>query len=45
MPPESYNNGENYKAKPIDIWAVGVSIYTLMFGKLPFGISSDENFV
>ena len=45
MPPECFNDGKPYKPKPMDIWAVGVSIYTLMFGKLPFGISRDKNFV
>ena len=43
MPPECFKDGKPYKPKPMDIWAVGVSIYTLMFGKLPFSISRKEN--
>ena len=45
MPPECFNDGRPYSPKPMDIWALGVSIYTLMFGRLPFDVSSHENFL
>lgn len=36
QPPECFNQGRSYKPKPVDIWSLGVSIYCMMFGKLPF---------
>ena len=36
-PPEFIdNNNELFSYKPVDIWAFGVTIYTIIFKKLPF---------
>ena len=42
MPPECFNKGKPYRPKPTDIWAVGVSIYVLMFDRLPFDLSTEK---
>lgn len=42
MAPECFNKGKPYRPKPTDIWAIGVSIYVLMFDKLPFDLTSDK---
>jgi serine/threonine protein kinase len=39
-PPECVKGG-SYHPKPVDIWSFGMSIYCLMFTKLPF---SHDNF-
>lgn len=39
MAPECFSSS-SYRPKPLDIWAVGVSIYALMFDRLPH-YSSD----
>lgn len=31
-----------FKPKPLDVWALGVSIYTVVFGRVPFFASSDS---
>ena len=36
LAPECLNSGP-YKPKPTDIWALGVSIYVMVFGQVPFG--------
>jgi len=42
-PPEVLNHQMGgYKPKPCDIWAMGVSIYCLMFDKLPFEKIPDD---
>lgn len=42
MPPECFGH-QSYKPKPMDIWALGVSIYCCLFGKLPFeGANENE---
>ena len=33
--PESINS-KTFKAKPLDIWSLGVTLYQLSIGKLPF---------
>jgi len=35
LAPEVFKGG-SFRAKPLDVWAFGVSIYTLVFGILPF---------
>ena len=42
MAPECFNMGKPYRPKPTDIWAIGVSIYVLMFDKLPFDLTSEK---
>lgn len=41
MPPECFISVA-YQAKPMDIWALGVSIYAIVFDRLPFDGSSPE---
>ena len=41
MAPESINKPE-YKPRPLDVWALGVTIYAFMFGELPFWGDSVE---
>ena len=31
-----------FKPKPLDVWALGVSIYTVVFGRVPFFVDSDS---
>lgn len=37
--------GEPYRAKPSDVWALGVSLYSMIFGKLPFFEITDGYFL
>lgn len=36
-------SGEPYLGKPADCWAIGVILYLLIYGKLPFFEPDDEN--
>lgn len=35
QPPEVFAAAK-FRAKPLDVWALGVSIYSVVFGKIPF---------
>ena len=37
-------SGDAYRGKPVDIWALGMTIYVLAVGKLPF-LKSDDVFI
>jgi [calcium/calmodulin-dependent protein kinase] kinase len=32
----TFNQSGRFKPKPLDIWATGVTLYMILFGKLPF---------
>jgi serine/threonine protein kinase len=36
MSPELYNTNGIFKAKKVDIWAAGVTLFYFLFGKIPF---------
>lgn len=36
-------SGEPYQGKPADIWAFGIILYLIIYGKLPFFEPNDEN--
>lgn len=36
--------GQPYLAKPTDIWATGISLYIMLYGKLPFFDVSEDGF-
>ncbi|KAK7200694.1 Protein kinase domain/Protein tyrosine kinase [Novymonas esmeraldas] len=38
--PELWNGAKSY-GKPVDMWAMGVTLYTLLVGKLPFRCPED----
>jgi MAP/microtubule affinity-regulating kinase len=43
MPPEALNGKLKLVSPCVDVWGVGVIIYSLIYGKLPFkGRTSDE---
>lgn len=43
FPPECCDpDTENYKGRPTDMWALGVTLYCMMFNQLPFW-NSDVN--
>ncbi|EAY17728.1 AGC family protein kinase [Trichomonas vaginalis G3] len=43
LAPEIFN-GNEYSPKPADVWAFGVSLYEICFGKLPFNIETNEEY-
>jgi serine/threonine protein kinase len=38
MPPElvSHTNGSVFHAKPVEMWSVGITLFYLLIGKIPF---------
>lgn len=41
QPPEIYASN-NLKGKPVDIWAAGITLYELIYGKHPFYDKNPE---
>ena len=39
-PPEVFR-GEKYKGKPADIWSLGILLYTILCGQVPFSSSEQ----
>lgn len=35
-------SGESYRGKPADVWAFGMTLYVMIYGKLPFFEADDE---
>ena len=44
LAPEVHQNGA-FKPKPLDVWALGISIYAVVFGRVPFFANSDQELV
>lgn len=42
---EDEENKKGYKGKPVDIWALGVTTFILVFKTLPFCESNSENVI
>ncbi|KAK8898586.1 hypothetical protein M9Y10_000878 [Tritrichomonas musculus] len=36
-------SGEKFNGKPADVWAYGITLYSSLFGRLPFQLDSDQN--
>jgi [calcium/calmodulin-dependent protein kinase] kinase len=36
MAPEVFTESKGFHAKPLDIWAAGITLYYLLFNKIPF---------
>lgn len=44
--PECCEEGSNsFEGKPLDIWALGVTMFILIFKKLPFYLENEENVI
>ena len=41
-PPEAYGPGD-YQPSRVDIWQIGVALYSILFGRKPFGMDSFDN--
>mmetsp|Transcript_29776 Transcript_29776/g.39612 ORF Transcript_29776/g.39612 Transcript_29776/m.39612 type:complete len:114 (-) Transcript_29776:156-497(-) len=41
MAPEIVRRSESYEGKPVDIWALGVLLYVMLTGGLPFRGSNE----
>lgn len=44
MPPESFKSGSE-TSPAIDVWAIGVMLYAMLYGHLPFWGETEEEFI
>jgi len=44
-PEECFGDGESFAGKPLDIWALGVTLYIMIYRKLPFYPKNEGNMI